>query len=80
MVIRLFSSTRAKLRASNTRLKKSGTKRLRKIEKIEKRQRSTFNKLIKCPSCHKRAGSSSFCVTCQIRQGNRNRKKNPFNI
>ncbi len=57
-----------------------GKKRIKKLRKIEKKQRSTFNKLLSCPSCHKSAGSNSLCVTCQIRQGNRNRRKNPFDI
>jgi len=76
---RLFSSPAAKKR-KEARLKAIGNKRVRKLKKIEKKHRSTFNKLLSCPSCHKSAGSNSMCVTCQIRQGNKNRRKNPFNI
>ncbi len=69
------SSNRMAKKRMTDRLKRTtgvGKKRIKKLTRIERRQRRRFNKIINCPSCHEHFGTNIGCVACQLKRGQKN--------
>lgn len=72
MIDMSFSPTPNKRMKKRLAARVIGKKRIKKLTKIEKRQRKRFNKLLRCPSCSEKFGTNIGCVACQLRSGQRN--------
>lgn len=61
-------STKAQRNKRIANVTRVGNKRIKKLERIEKRQRRIANRIISCPSCGGKFGENPFCASCSLKE------------
>jgi len=61
-------STKAQRAKRIANVTRTGNKRIRKLERIEKRHRKIANRIISCPSCGSKFGTNPLCAACSVKK------------
>lgn len=61
-------STKAQRDKRIANVTRVGNKRIKKLERIEKRHRKIANRIISCPSCGSKFGTNPLCAACSVKK------------